>query len=166
MIGASPPIARPRQIQLGAAFAVLLAAAIILGWRTGDPTKAPPAAAAPVAWELPQIAARDPSQDVAILTARHPWGGGAGFQSIDSPRPPPAAVRPWRLVGVIERGEERLALVLVGPGPDGKLEYRAVGDSLPDGSVLVQIGTDSATSEGGQSATPERRVHRLFDKAH
>jgi hypothetical protein len=100
------------------------------------------------------------------LSARHPWGGGAAFQSIDSPRPLPPATRPWRLVGVVERGEERLALVLVGQGPEVKLEYRAVGDSLPDGSVLVQIGTDSATSEGGQSATPERRVHRLFDKAH
>jgi hypothetical protein len=72
----------------------------------------------------------------------------------------------WQLAGVIERGGEQFALILVGQGAAARLEYRTVGDSLPDGSVLVQIDADSATSEGRQPAAAERRVYRLFEKAH
>ena len=162
MIGAAL-LARRRPVQLAAAFAALLAAAAVLGWHAGAAPSSAAAAAAPARWALPPVNPRDPAHDAAILTARHPWGGGAAFRDIDTPVPASAAM-PWHLAGIVERGDERLALVLVGNGPTAKLEYRAVGDSLPDGSVLVQIGADSATSEGGQSAAAERRVYRLFDK--
>ena len=163
MIGTLSFAAR-RRLQLGAAFLALFGGAVLLGWRSGAPagTALPAARSAP--WVLPQIVARDAARDAAILSARRPWGGASSFVDIDSPRPPPT-VQPWQLAGVIERDNERLALVLIGRGPGAKLEYRAVGETLPDGSVLVQIGADSATSEGGQSAAAERRVHRLFDKA-
>ncbi len=163
MIGAAL-LARRRPVQLAAAFAALLAAAAVLGWHAGAAPSSAAAAAAPARWALPPVNARDPAHDAAILTARHPWGGGAAFRDIDTPAPASAAM-PWHLAGIVERGDERLALVLVGNGPTAKLEYRAVGDSLPDGSVLVQIGADSATSEGGQSAAAVQRVYRLFDKA-
>lgn len=161
---AGSPFLRRRRLQLAAAFLVLLGGAVVLGWQSGAaPTEAPPAArSAP--WVLPQIVASNAARDAAALSARRPWGGASSFVDIDSPRPV-AATQPWQLAGVIERDNERLALVLIGRGPNAKLEYRAVGETLPDGSVLVQIGADSATSEGGQSAAAERRVHRLFDKA-
>src|SRR5712692_7567532 len=132
---------RRRHVQLCAAFAALVAGAVVLGWRAGETPTATAAAGAPAPWALPQVSVRDPARDVAILTARHPWGGGAAFRDIDSARAPSLATMPWHLAGVIERGDERLALILVGQGPAAKLEYRAKGDLLPDGSVLVQIGS-------------------------
>ena len=163
----SPLPPRRRLVQLGAGFAVLFAVAVGLGWRAGEAPTATGALAAPAPWALPEVTASDPGRDVAILTARHPWGGGAAFRDIESTPPPapPPAVIPWQLAGVIERGGERFALILLGRGPSAKLEYRAIGDSLPDGSVLVQIDADSATSDGGQSAAAERRVYRLFEKS-
>ncbi len=151
-----------RRLQLSAAFAAFFAAAVILGWRTGGAPAAPPLATPAEAWTLPQLTASDPARDAAILKARRPWGGGAAFHDIDSPAP--ASRAPWQLAGIVERGNERFALILVGQGPAARLEYRGMGDSLPDGSVLVQIGADSATSEGGQPAAAERRVYRLFEK--
>ena len=164
MIGSR--LGRRRHLQLSAAFATLFAAAVVLGWRAGGaPTAAPPAAV-PAPWALPQPTESAPARDAAVLKARHPWGGGGAFHDIDSAPAALAASRtPWQLAGIVERGNERYALILVGQGPSAKLEYRATGDSLPDGSVLVQIGADSATSEGGQPAPAGRRVHRLFEKA-
>jgi len=156
--------ARRRRLQLAGALFSLLGGALLLGWQSGTPAEKTPAAARSAPWALPQIKARDAERDAAILSARRPWGGANSFVDIDSPRPASTA-QPWQLAGVVERDNERLALVLIGRGPTAKLEYRAVGDALPDGSVLVQIGADSATSEGGQPAAAERRVHRLFDKA-
>ncbi len=155
------PIGSRRAPPLVLGFAALVAVAVALGWRTGEAPLDTPKAAAPAPWSLPQMVHPDPGPDMALLTARHPWGNAA-FRDIDSPRPPAA---PWHLAGIVERGNERYALVLLGQGPAARLEYRAVGKSLPDGSVLVRIEPDSATSEGGQSATAERRVYRLFEKA-
>ena len=156
-------LSRRRLVQLGAAFAALFVGAVILGWRTGKAPSANPAApGALAAWTLPQVDVPQTARDAAILTARRPWGGASAFHDIDTPRAPPA---PWRLVGIVQRGDERLALILVGQGPAAKLEYRKTGESLPDGSVLVQIGADSATSQNGQPSVAEQRVYRLFEKA-
>ena len=165
MTGSSLP-SRRRLIQLGAGFAVLLAGAVSLGWRAGEAPSSNAAAPATAPWALPQVRTQDPARDVATLTARRPWGGDTAFRDTESAPPAysPDAV-PWQLAGIIERGGERFALILVGPGPAAKLEYRTIGDSLPDGSVLVQIGADSATSDGGKSAAADRRVYRLFEKA-
>lgn len=112
-------------------------------------------------WSLPQAGSRDIERDLAVLTARRPWGGGEAFADIENPAPVSA---PWRLVGVVQRANQRFALILIGSGPGAKLEYRAVGDVLPDGNVLVQIGDDSATSGNDKSLTAGPRVHRLFEK--
>lgn len=157
-------LGRRRLILLCLGFVALLAAAATLGWQNGAIAGKPAAPPRPIAWSLPQSAARDPAGDLAMLEARHPWGGRAAFRDIDAG--PPPAQAPWHLAGIVERGDERLAMIFVGIGPAAKLEYRSLGENLPDGSVLVQIGADSATSERGKSSVAERRVYRLFEKAH
>src|SRR5437773_8410053 len=122
MTGSSLP-SRRRLVQLYAGFAVLLAGAIVLGWRAGEAPSANAVAPPPAPWALPQVEARDPARDVATLTARHPWGGDAAFR--DTETAPPAyspGAMPWQLAGVIDRGGERFALILVGQGPAAKIE--------------------------------------------
>ena len=149
-----------RLMQLSIACGALLVVAILAGWHTGDAPADGAARLAPAAWTLPSPNVRDPEQDVAIINLRQPWGGRAAFRDPELAPLPGNAV--WRLAGIVERGGERLVLIMV--GPEARLEYRSVGESLPDGSVLVQIDLDSATSQRGQSGAAERSVHRLFEK--
>jgi hypothetical protein len=151
-----------RLVQLGLLTAVAFAGALVLGWRAGEMPQSGPAGEAPMDWSLPPAGARDIEHDLSVLTARRPWGGGDAFADIENPAPVSA---PWRLVGVVQRANQRFALILIGSGPGAKLEYRAVGDSLPDGNVLVQIGDDSATSGNDKSSPASQRVHRLFEKS-
>jgi hypothetical protein len=152
-----------RLMRLGIACGVLLVGAILAGWHAGDAPAEEAARLAPAAWALPSPNLRDTEQDVAIINSRQPWGGRAAFRDPELPPPPPGNAV-WRLAGIVERGGERLVLIMVGPEAGATLEYRSVGESLPDGSVLVQIDPDSATSQRGQSVTAERSVHRLFEK--
>jgi hypothetical protein len=151
-----------RLMQLSIACSALLVVAILAGWHAGDAPADEAARLAPAAWTLPSPNVRDPEQDVATINSRQPWGGRAAFRDPELAPPPGNAV--WRLAGIVERGGERLVLIMVGPGAGAMLEYRSVGESLPDGSVLVRIDPDSATSQRGQSVTAERSVHRLFEK--
>jgi len=150
-----------RLMQLTIACGALLVGAILAGWHAGDAPVDDAARLASAAWTLPSPNVRDPEQDVAIINSRQPWGGRAAFRD---PELPPSGNAVWRLAGIVERGGELFALIMVGPAAGGRLEYRSVGESLPDGSVLVQIDPDSATSQRGQSVTAERSVHRLFEK--
>jgi hypothetical protein len=150
-----------RLLQVSIACGALLVVAILAGWHAGDAPADEAARLLPAVWKLPSPDVRDPEQDVAIINARQPWGGRAAFQDPELPPPGNAA---WRLAGIVERGGEWFVLIMVGPEASARLEYRSVGESLPDGSVLVQIDPDSATSQRGQSVTAERSVHRLFEK--
>jgi hypothetical protein len=134
---------------------------VVLGWRAGRPGPAPQAAVDKTPWAVPAPAAADPARDAAILRARWPWGGTVAFRDIDA-GPPAAPSQPWALVGTIARDAERFALIRVGPGPAGRIEYRGVGDKMPDGSRLDEIAGDSVTTQAGGNAAPV--VHRLFDK--
>ena len=151
-----------RLAQLGLLTAAAFIGALVLGWRAGEIPPSAPAGEAPMDWSLPPAGARNIEHDLAVLTARKPWGGGDAFADIENPAPVSA---PWRLVGVVQRADQRFALIMVGSGPGAKLEYRAVGDVLPDGNVLVQIGDDSATSGADKSLAAGQRVHRLFEKS-
>lgn len=142
----------------------LACAAAGAGWRTGAIAAKPNPPPHRLAWELPKPSVRDTDADLRVLGTRRPWTGGALLRTITAA--PVAPALPWRLVGIAERDNEPMALILVGMGPSAGLEYRGVGDRLPDGSVLVQIGADSATSEQGPSSAAQRRVYRLFEKAH
>ena len=142
-----------------AALGAAIAGAGYLGWQAGQPHPIRAAAAAPIAWALPVRPAFNPAADIAILQARRPWGGTAAFQDPDTPAP---VQTPWQLAGTLQRDGAWFALIRTGQGPAGKLDYRGIGETLPDGSVLVQIGADGATSQQGQSSSVEQRVHHLF----
>jgi hypothetical protein len=153
-----------RPLQLGLVAGALVACAMILGWRAG---KIPVPRATPVpptVWELPRLMPSDTAGDLAVLMARKPWGGNAAFVDPErGPQPQIQNTEPWRLAGIVERDREPLAMILIGSGPTARLEYRAIGDRLPDGSVFVQIDADSATSQGGQPPAVVQRVYRLFE---
>jgi hypothetical protein len=112
---------------------------------------------------LQRPASSDTAGDLAVLRSRKPWGGGTAFVDPEIAPAPMQNAEPWRLAGVIERDREALALILIGSGPTARLEYRAVGDRLPDGSVFVRIDADSATSQEGQPPAVVQHVYRLFE---
>jgi hypothetical protein len=142
--------------------AIAVAAAAGLGWHVGDVSQIAMRPEPPAAWSLPSPRVADPEGNLAILAARKPWGGTSSFSESETPAPIAAG---WRLVGIVQRADQRYALILVGSGPTAKVEYRAVGDTLPDGSKLVQIDDDSATSSSDKFPPNGRRVLRLFEKS-
>jgi hypothetical protein len=153
----------PRPVQLGLATGALAACAMILGWHAGKIPAPRAAPAPPTAWELQRPASSDTAGDLAVLRSRKPWGGGTAFVDPEIAPAPMQNAEPWRLAGVIERDREALALILIGSGPTARLEYRAVGDRLPDGSVFVRIDADSATSQEGQPPAVVQHVYHLFE---
>jgi hypothetical protein len=162
MIGRMSP-RRRRGTVLPAAGILIVASAVMLGWRDTQPI-APRDAAIPAAqWALPSPRHDDAEADAAVLRARRPWGGSTAFHDTEAPAAPPVAAT-WRLVGTIARDDRRLALVEVGPQPESKLEYRGIGDRLPDSSVVMQIEPDSITTQGGEGLPAGPIVHRLFEK--
>lgn len=147
----------------GAGVAVL-AVAVVLGWRSGQATDRVSAPAKPAAWELPQTVAENPERDAATLRTRHPWGGRASFHDIDAAPVMPAQIRqPWTLVGTVMRDAGRYALIRIGP-QTGKIEYRGIGEKLPDGSTVDKIDADGITTAGGQGRGAQPTLYRLFDK--
>lgn len=142
--------------------------ALWLGWQAGEtpvtPTPNPP----PARWAMPEKPAEDPARDLAILTARRPWTNaitglagaaqpGQNPGGIGAPGAPPE----WRLAGIVERSDGNYVLIATGQPGSTKIEYRRVGDSLPDGSTLVDIGPDSAIARPADTAG-DQRVMWLF----
>jgi hypothetical protein len=150
---------KPSAALWAAGAAAVLVGATVLGWRSGQASDLARAAAAPSAWELPQTVAENPERDAAVLRTRHPWGGRASFHDIDAA---PVA-QPWTLVGTVLRDEGRYALIRVGP-PTGKIEYRSIGEKLPDGSTVDKIDADGITTAGGPGRGGRPTLYRLFDK--
>jgi hypothetical protein len=163
--------------------AVIVGGGVALGWRageTGDPLAGP---AAKDQWALAAPKEEDVTKDLGALKSLHPWTGFVEQQK-PAARPQPPARPTWRLAGIVQRGAETLVLISTAQGQTAKFEYRRVGDSLPDGSILVQITADSAmtrmpASPDSSSSTaapssaapssdssPEARTYRLFDKKH
>jgi hypothetical protein len=148
-------------IRIGIPVGVIFVCAALLGWSAADTPVPPAPRVAAGSWSLPQVEARDPARDLAIITAGRPWDRGIGSPDTGSAA---AAAAGWRLAGIVERNDQRFALIASGPDTAAKLDYLSLGDSLPDGSVLVELTPDSAAVEGGKSAAAGRRVYRLFDK--
>jgi hypothetical protein len=161
-------------IRLAVLSGVAALVSAFLGWQAGQISVSAGAPPAPTPWELPSRPTEDTARDLAILNARHPWtnpllaagagaglpgaAGGAGAAGAGASNPKPAV---WRLAGIVQRPGEDFALIVVGEPGAAKLEYRRVGDSLPDGSTLVQITADNAVTKSAGS-TGEQRVYWLF----
>ncbi|MFZ2004681.1 MAG: hypothetical protein WAV02_06325 [Stellaceae bacterium] len=162
MIGQSP-FQRRRVVVLGLGALVMLAVAVMAGWRSGSAVgaTAPPTPA--TAWELPHPKVADTEQEADILRRLKPWGGQVAFNGSEAPTPVRAAAVAWRLVGTVDRATEWYALISVAGQADGHVEYRTIGDLMPDGGKLLKINADSVTVQG-TDANSEGVVYRLFDK--
>jgi hypothetical protein len=181
MIGLQSSMRR-NLLRIAGVAVVLVAVAVGVGWRAGK-TEVPPLPPLPKdSWSLPKADAEDTAKDLAVMKGKHPWTGfldmtkrvtlnkrsATQTPARTAPRPAPARPQvPWRLAGVIQRGDESLVLIATGKEPKTILEYKKVGDSLPDGSILVQIMSDSAKTQApaSESSTSEDpKIYRLFDK--
>ena len=164
-------VAKATWIRLAVLSGVAVALFAYLGWQAGEATVPPGPPLRPTAWALPALPQEDPAKDLAAINARHPWSNmlagladpkAAAAAAAAGGAPPGAPPPPsWRLAGIIERADGRFALIATGaPGPV-KYQYRSVGETLPDGSRLVEITTDNAVA---QTAGPagERHVYWLF----
>lgn len=153
-------------IRLAVLSGVAAVVSAFLGWQAGQisvPARPP---SPPTPWELPAQPAADPTKDLAILTARRPWtnaflaAGANAAQGAAAGASGSPAVE-WRLAGIVERPGENLALIVIGQAGAAQLEYRRIGDALPDGSTLVQITPDTAVTKPAGSSG-EQRVYWLF----
>ena|SRR5579863_5028408 len=153
-------------IRLAVLSGVAALVAAYLGWQAGQVSVSAGPPLAPTRWELPAQSTEDPTRDLAILTERRPWTNAflaAGAGSVQRGPAGPANSPPiaWRLAGIVRRPSENLALIIIGEASAAKLEYRGVGDVLPDGSTLVQITSETAVTKPAE-ASGEQRVYRLF----
>jgi hypothetical protein len=155
-----PRIASPR---LAVPIGIVFAGAVLLGWNAGDVAVPPPAPLPPIRWSLPRPRVAETAKDFAVVTAGRPWNRHSPLASGTRPGQgrPGAAAPSWRLAGIVERGGAGFALIASGAGATAKLDYLRIGDRLPDGSVLLALGRDSATAAAGKSRP---RIYRLFGK--
>ncbi len=170
-------------LRLAVAAMLLVGSGVALGWRAGQIDVPPAAAIAKEKWSVTPPRREDPAKDLAVLASLHPWSGPAQAKRPENLRPPQ-----WRLAGIIESGDEKYAIIAVGPAFKQRILYRRIGKSLPDGSILVQITADGAKTEShsapasssasrptsppspASSSAPrgaspsEARTYRLFEK--
>jgi hypothetical protein len=95
-------------------------------------------------WTLPRWAPYQPSLSARELTALELWGKDEGAQESDEPTP--QDVSAWRFIGVVQDGENRLAVIEV--GPDRNLHQLSAGDRLPSGAEILNIDVNGLTYQG------------------
>ncbi|HZT87012.1 MAG TPA: hypothetical protein VFA12_03515 [Stellaceae bacterium] len=146
-------------VRYGAPAAVIAACAGLLGWNAGETTL--PAMPTPAAtpWALPPPNREDPGRDLAVLTQRKPWNPGL----LGTAKTPQNAPPSWRLAGIVRRGDSAFALIEIGSGAAAKLEYKRVGETLPNGGTLAALSADSAVVKDGKDS-PGEKVYKLFDR--
>lgn len=107
--------------------ALILVSATACWFGTSIPT--PPKAHTPVTepWNLPKQAENDSNKFIGAINTRNLWGIVTAA----------AAKEPeWHILGLARSGADRFILLAY----DGKpVEMLKVGDTLPDGSKIVQI---------------------------
>ncbi len=173
-----PTLERRARIQFGIAVGVLVICAGVLGWRAGQPSAPPAAVIAKDPWSLGSLKSEDTSKDMDLLKIRRSWDGfdrGRGPAQAQARARGPAVT--WRLAGIVKRGDESFVLISTGQAQTAKYEYRRVGDSLPDGSILVQIMPDGAKTQAPPadaraksdsakkpSSSSDTHVYRLFNQ--
>lgn len=142
--------------------ATLVAAATLslaFGWQMGQETQQSALAPAAEAWSLPQPQETAPGQDMAEITTKRPWAAEGRAAGMGAIRPDAGSgATGWRLAGTVQRGDQQFALIARGTA----LEYKRVGDSLPDGSIILQINQDGVITDGGSSSPDKKTRHTLF----
>ena len=153
-------------IRLGVGAGLIFAAAVVMGWRAGETPVPPPPPAAKEQYSLATRKPDDLDRDLAFLKFRRPWralGQKVEPKLMRSNNTHPAETR-WRLAGIVQRGDKSFVLIATGQPRHADYEYRTVGDSLPDGSILVQITLDSAKTRPTTPPDAKTREYRLFNK--
>jgi hypothetical protein len=144
-----------RRAGLAAGMVVLTALAFGAGWWGDNDVGRRLRKLAPntAEWKVPEQARADLSADVGILEARQPFGAAkqpsaAGMEgAAPGPATPPAVE--WRIGGIITTEKNRQLVVLVrqhGQGAE-RSEWRQVGETLPDGSIIRSVDQSSITVE-------------------
>lgn len=152
-----------RQLALATSVAAVAGLAFTVGWLQDVPLprSAMRGDAAPAEWPLSRPIARDLEADMNLLVTKRPFSAslgavpgspgdalGAAGSGAANPTPPIQ----WRLGGIVMTETSRRLVVLVQPRPQSpeRSELRAVGDTLPDGSIVQSIdaGSVSVNREG------------------
>lgn len=122
---------------------LILAASLTVGVAAGTawpPPPLPKAKLGEAAWSLPAAndLLRHIPQDMSAVTDKMRWkgspGGAAGERAA------------WRLTGIVNKGGVIAILIAVADKPDD-VKRIAIGQPLPDGSVLQSVLGDSATTK-------------------
>jgi hypothetical protein len=157
----------PNQLAIAIGIAALPVLAFGFGWLQENalPRGASRGPAAPTEWAPPRPAERDLAADANLLASRRPFGASigpgaappAGATGAAAPGSNPAspAVQ-WRLGGIVMTETSRRLVVLSRQTPQSveRSELRAVGETLPDGSIVQSIDPGSVTiNRNGMLAT-------------
>lgn len=122
---------------------LVLAASLAVGVAAGaawPPPPLPKAKLGDAAWSQPSTndLLRHVPQDMAAVTDKMRWkgspGGAAGERAT------------WRMTGIVNKGGVIAILIAVADKPDD-VKRIAIGQPLPDGSVLQSVLGDSATTK-------------------
>ena len=119
---------------------LILASALVVGIAGGaawPPPPLPKIKQGDVPWNLPTTKdlLRHVPQDMEAVTRGMRWKGGPGGPSNESS---------WRLVGIVNKGGP-VILVMPADKPN-EVKRIAIGEALPDGSLLESVNGDQATT--------------------
>lgn len=82
-------------------------------------------------WELPKLPENQSRKSMETINARNLWGVAVASNMPPEPK--------WSIQGIARSGNERFVLLAYEGKP---VEILKVGDSLPDGTRVVQIEND------------------------
>ena len=122
---------------------LILAAALAIGVVAGAAWPPPPLPKVKVgetAWSIPTTKdlLRHVPQDMAVVTDRMRWKGSVGDTTGERGA--------WRLIGIVNKGGVIAILVAAADKPDD-VKRIAIGQALPDGSVLQSVRGDLASTK-------------------
>jgi len=112
-----------------------VAVAALAGWFRPTPLSTNAVGAREPAWRLPSPQALERSSAAMFAAARRAAWVGSSAAAAGAP------TEDWTLLGLVGRPDDRA--VLVRAGKDPLIKRVGPGDTLPDGSRLVSVGTDA-----------------------
>lgn len=122
---------------------LILAAALTVGIAAGaawPPPPLPKAKLGEASWSLPATKdlLRHVPQDMAAVTDGMRWKGSQGGSADERGA--------WRLTGIVNKGGT-IAILVAAAGKPDDVKRIAMGEALPDGSVLQSVRGDLATTK-------------------